>query len=45
MNEFDEKNLQRETIHDNGKNHENEIRKIYQFQQKLDRAKDEIVMA
>ena len=45
MNEFDEKNLQVENIHDNGKVHENEIRKIYYFNQKLEKAKDEIVQS
>ena len=45
MNEFDEKNLQRETIHDEGKQHDNEIRKIYYFNQKLAKVRDEIVQS
>ena len=44
MNEFDEKtNLTRETVMENGKMHENEIRKIFYFNLKAEKAKRDIM--
>ena len=44
INEKDgDKAIQRETIIDKGKVEENQIRRIYNFNQKLEKAKDEIM--